>query len=43
MGIDSIYGKPKIAKAVLDEMHQYLSMIDPQERKVRVERVRRSI
>lgn len=43
VGIDSIYGKPKIAKAVLDEMHQYLSMIDPQERKVRVERVRRSV
>ncbi|KAG7551547.1 hypothetical protein ISN45_Aa06g022140 [Arabidopsis thaliana x Arabidopsis arenosa] len=43
VGIDTISGKPKIAKAVLDEMRQYLSVEDPQERKVRVVRVRKSV
>lgn len=43
VGIDPVSGKPKIVKAVLDEMRQYLSVIDPQEKKVRIERVRRSV
>lgn len=29
VGIDTVSGKPKIAKAVLDEMRQYLSVADP--------------
>lgn len=43
VGIDIVSGKPKIAKAVLDEMRQYLSVVDLQEKKVRIERVRRSV
>lgn len=43
VGIDPVSGRPKIAKAVLDEMRQYLSVVDPQEKKVRIERVRKSV
>lgn len=43
VGIDTITGRPKIAKDVLDEMRQFLSVIDPQEKLIRVEKVRRSV
>ncbi|XP_023641909.1 uncharacterized protein LOC111831523 [Capsella rubella] len=43
VGIDVVSGKPKIAKEVLDEMRQYLSVSDPQMKKVNIERVRKSV
>ncbi|KAG7593406.1 Reverse transcriptase domain [Arabidopsis thaliana x Arabidopsis arenosa] len=43
VGIDPISGRPKIAKEVLDEMRQYLSVVDPQEKKIRIARVRKSV
>ncbi|CAE6074372.1 unnamed protein product [Arabidopsis arenosa] len=43
VGIDLVSGKPKIAKEVLDEMRQYLSVVDQQEKKIRIERVRKSV
>ncbi|KAG7572529.1 hypothetical protein ISN44_As09g008890 [Arabidopsis suecica] len=43
VGIDLVSGKPKIAKEVLDEMRQYISVVDQQEKKVRIERVRKSV
>ena len=43
VGLDAISGRPKIAKAVLDEMRQYLSVVDPQEKMTRAVRVRKSV
>lgn len=43
VGIDFSTGRPKIAKDVLDEMRQYLSVEDPSEHKARVERIRRQV
>ncbi|KAG7593815.1 hypothetical protein ISN45_Aa01g026030 [Arabidopsis thaliana x Arabidopsis arenosa] len=43
VGIDLVSGKPKIAKEVLDEMRQYLSVVDQQEKKIRIDRVRKSV
>ncbi|CAE6201053.1 unnamed protein product [Arabidopsis arenosa] len=43
VGIDLVSGTPKIAKEVLDEMRQYLSVVDQQERKIRIDRVHKSV
>lgn len=43
VGIDFVTGRPKITKAVLDEMRQYLSVEDPSEHKARVQRIRRQV
>lgn len=43
VGINPITGRPTIAKEVLDEMRQYLSVVDPQEKKIRIARVRKSV
>ncbi|XP_023644257.1 uncharacterized protein LOC111832151 [Capsella rubella] len=43
VGIDFATGKPKIAKEVLDEMRQYLSVADPKLKKIHIARVRKSV
>lgn len=43
VGLDVNTGRPKIAKDVLDEMRQYLSVGDPADKKIHIERVRRSV
>lgn len=43
VGLDVTTGRPKIAKEVLDEMRQYLSVGDPTEKKIHIERVRKSV
>ncbi|XP_023634002.1 uncharacterized protein LOC111829346 [Capsella rubella] len=43
VGIDFATGKPKIAKEVLDEMRQYLSVADPELKKIHIARVRKSV
>lgn len=43
VGVDANTGSPRIVDEVLNEIGQYLLVQDPTERKVREERVRRSI
>ncbi|XP_023638123.1 uncharacterized protein LOC111830473 [Capsella rubella] len=43
VGIDFATGKPKTAKEVLDEMQQYLSVADPELKKLHIARVRKSV
>ncbi|KAL1217199.1 hypothetical protein V5N11_021787 [Cardamine amara subsp. amara] len=43
VGIDVVTGRPKIAKDVLDVMRDYFSVDDPSQKKIRIERVRRSV
>lgn len=43
MGINSVTGKPKIVKEVLDEMRQYLMLATEEDRFLREERVRSSV
>ncbi|XP_023644242.1 uncharacterized protein LOC111832136 [Capsella rubella] len=43
VGIDFATGKPKISKEVLDEMRQYLSVADPEVKKIHIARVRKSV
>ncbi|KAG7582623.1 Zinc knuckle CX2CX4HX4C [Arabidopsis suecica] len=43
VGIDSVTGRQKISKEVLDEMRSYLSVTDATEKQARIDRVRRSV
>lgn len=43
VGIDTVTGRPKIAKDVLDEMRQFLTVFDPQEKIERIAKVRKSV
>lgn len=43
VGIDAKTGRPKISKAVLDEVRKYLSIQDASEKQARVLRVRKSV
>ena len=43
VGINSLTGRPKIAKEVMDEMRQYLLLASEEDRIIREERVRKSV